>query len=300
MPIFNLTADRAAGLWKQHASTYTDQITAMVGLVPTAVIVDWLVGQIVEIAWREAPRAWAWFARRGASLKVRAEAAADRLDDRLRWNWMANEDLRDLFEANDDLWDVFQGGLRSLMQIVEADVVEAEIASSLSPLEGGAFAGFFQRAPITLERPDLSRQLPATRPDSVPVQNMAQAAQVRDLIRRIHEQDERIATQERELAALRASAPDQPTVIDIQPIDAEPELTDADHGLVLEIDDEASTDADVMTSALDAPSPGLTAAARAKAAIKQDGRENRRGVPVKTADTAAPRSRRRSRQTQGS
>lgn len=148
MPAFNLTRQRAQSLWTDNAAGYQQQIASLVGLLPTDQIVDWIVGEMIQLAIREAPRAWAWFAQQAAALRARLEAAADRLDDRLKWHNIANEDLRDLFEANDNLYDHFQGGLRVLIRAIESDVAQAELSAGLGLLEGDALAGFFSQPPL--------------------------------------------------------------------------------------------------------------------------------------------------------
>ncbi len=203
MPAFNLTAKRARRLWEDHGPAYQGQIMSWVGLLPTAEIVDWIVGQMIQIAIKEAPRAWAWFARQAAALRARLEAAADRLDDRLKWHNIANEDLRDLFEANDDLYDHFKSGLLALISDIEKDVAQAELSAGLGLLEGDALAGFFSqprlRAPLKPEPID-----DAPDRETTPVDSQREAVLLRDKLRA----EDALAEAEaaREAAETRAAA----------------------------------------------------------------------------------------------
>ena len=223
MSAFNLTDTEALKLWNRHKPNYLGRVSEMVGLVPTAAIVDWLVGEMVQLAIREAPRAWAWFSRRAAAVRERLKAAADRLDDKLTWHRIANEDLRELFEANDDLWDLFKGGLGLLLQIIEKDVAIEETKAGLKLLEADGLAGFFQKAPLSPEVRVDRTQLPAVRDPIGSTASHQQAAQLIAERRRREHAEKRVAVLEQRLAALNP----EPVTIDLEPepvvIDLEPE-----------------------------------------------------------------------------
>lgn len=294
MPAFNLTAKSARDLWRDHSDSYREQISEMVGLIPTAAIVDWLVGEMVQLAIREAPRAWAWFSRQAAGIRQRLEAAADKLDARLTWHRIANADLRELFEANDDLWDLFRGGLQVLLQLIESDVAEVEAAEGLKILGADGLAGFFRSAPLSSELKPRDRprpQLPATR-ERVPVESMREAA----LLKRAQQAEAALAEAEALIASLEAeSLPDEEEILDITP-----EPAAAESEVVIERLDEEEDEEPILGAAA-MSLPGFDDEEPSPPASVHDAPEPRLkpAIPRRTAhplDTAgAPRLQRRSR-----